>query len=83
MKARDIGFVVLGTIAAATCIRLGFWQLDRLSERRAFNARLQARAETAPIDFRQLPRDTGEARYRRVRISGTYDFDHQVVLTSR
>ena len=83
MKARDIGFVVLGTVAAAICIRLGIWQLDRLSERRTFNARLQSRAETAPIDFTRLPKDTAEARYRRVKINGTYDFEHQVVLTSR
>lgn len=83
MKARDIGFVVLGTVAAATCIRLGIWQLERLSERRSFNAQLKSRAETAPIDFRQLPSDTGAAHYRRVRITGEYDFDNQVVLTSR
>ena len=83
MKARDIGFVVLGTVAAAVCIRLGIWQLDRLSERRAFNARLTSRAETSPVDFGRLPRDSGEARYRRVKITGTYDFANEVVLTSR
>ena len=83
MKPRDISFVILGTIVAATCIRLGIWQLQRLAERRTFNAQLKSRAETAPIDFRELPRDTGAAHYRRVRISGTYDFDNQVVLASR
>ena len=75
--------MVLGTIAAATCFRLGIWQLDRLSERREFNTRLKSRAEVAPIDLARLSRDTGEAHYRRVKISGTYDFDRQVVLTSR
>ncbi len=83
MRARDLSFVILGTIVAAVCIRLGIWQLDRLAERRTFNAQLKSRAETAPIDFSRLPSDTGEARYRRVRITGTYDFDNQVVLTSR
>ena len=83
MKARDVSFAVLGTIAAAVCIRLGIWQLDRLAERRSFNDQLRSRAEMAAVPFRQLPLDTGEARYRRVSISGTYDFGNQVVLTTR
>ena len=83
MKARDISFVILGTVAAAVCIRLGIWQLDRLSERREFNDQLRSRAETAAVPFSQLPVDTGQARYRRVGISGAYDFDNQVVLTTR
>ena len=83
MKPRDIAFLVLGTIAAATFVRLGIWQLDRLGERRTFNRQLKSRAETAPIDFSQLPVDTGMAHYRRVRITGTYDFDHEIILTNR
>ncbi len=83
MKARDVSFVILGTIAAAVCIRLGIWQLDRLAERRAFNDQLRSRAEMAAVPFSQLPVDTGEAHYRRARITGTYDFSSQVVLTTR
>jgi surfeit locus 1 family protein len=83
MKGRDLAFLILGTAAAAVCVRLGVWQLDRLSERRAFNDRLRARAEMAPIPVAQLPRDTAAARYRRVRISGKYDFQNQVALTTR
>ncbi len=83
MKPRDIGFVILGTIVAATCIRLGIWQLDRLSERRAYNAELKSRAETAPIDIASVPSDTAAAHYRRVRVSGTYDFVNEIILTSR
>jgi len=83
MKPRDIVFVILGTVVAATCIRLGIWQLDRLSEKRALNNELRARAETAPIDFASVPQDTGDAHYRRVRIVGAYDFDNEIVLTSR
>jgi len=83
MKPRDIVFVAIGVIVAATCVRLGIWQLDRLSERRALNDQLRARAGTASIDFADVPRDTGEAQYRRVRITGTYDFENEIVLTSR
>ncbi len=83
MKPRDIAFVVLGTIVAAMCIRLGIWQLDRLSERRAINAELKSRAETAPVNLAELPADTGAAHYRRVRVSGTYDFGNEIILMSR
>jgi surfeit locus 1 family protein len=83
MKPRDIVLVAVGSIVAAACIRLGIWQLDRLSDRRALNDALRARAGTAPVDFAMVPADTGEAHYRRVRIVGTYDFDNEVVLTSR
>ncbi|MDO8502657.1 MAG: SURF1 family protein [Gemmatimonadaceae bacterium] len=83
MKPRDIVFVVLGTAFAAVFIRLGFWQLERLSERRALNSELRARAAMAPIAVRDLPADTAAAHYRRVTISGTYDFDHEIVITNR
>lgn len=83
MKARDIGFVATGTLVAATCIRLGMWQLDRLSERRVFNSQLSSRAEMPPVDISLLPPDTGSSHYRRVRIGGVYDFDREIVLASR
>ena len=76
-------FVALAVVAAAVCIRLGFWQLDRLHQRRARNALVQARMDSAEIDVRALPRDTTLARFRRVRVAGTPDFDHEIVLASR
>jgi phosphoribosylaminoimidazolecarboxamide formyltransferase/IMP cyclohydrolase len=38
-------FGVLTVVAAAVCIRLGMWQLDRLTQRRAQNAIVLARRE--------------------------------------
>ena len=83
MKPRDIAFVALGSVLTAVFIALGFWQISRLGERRTFNKELRARSETAPVDIAQVPADTGAAHFRRVKLEGTYDFEHQIVLTNR
>ena len=83
MKPRVIAFMATGSTLAAVFIALGLWQLSRLSERRAFNDQLRARAATTPVDVSQVPADTGAAHFRRVRINGIYDFDHEILLTNR
>jgi surfeit locus 1 family protein len=83
LKTRDSVFAVFGIIFAIVCIRLGFWQLGRLQDRKALNRELRSRAETAPVSFTRLPRDTGAAHFRRVTLDGTYDYDHEIVLTNR
>ena len=83
MKPRDIVFAAFGVLATATFVRLGVWQLDRLGERRAFNHQLRARAETKPVELARLPADTSAAHYRRAEVSGNYDFDREIVITTR
>ncbi|HEX2723736.1 MAG TPA: SURF1 family protein [Gemmatimonadaceae bacterium] len=83
MKGREIAFVACGSILAALFVSLGFWQLSRLAERRAMNEHLRARARTAPVSVSALPRDTGAAHFRRVKISGLYDFTREFVITNR
>lgn len=83
MKPRDTIFVAAGSILAAAFIALGFWQLSRLSERRALNDELRARAATAPVDISGVPSDTGAAHFKRVTLSGAYDFANEIVITSR
>lgn len=83
MTIKDKAFLALGIAVGLTCIRLGFWQLSRLQERRQFNQELRARAKTAPVDLAGIPRDTGAARFRRVKLNGTYDFANEVRLTNR
>ena len=83
MKKRDAVFVVLGTLFAITTISLGFWQLARLKERRTFNKELLARAETAPVPLGLIPKDTGKAHFRRVKLGGTYDFEREIIVTNR
>jgi surfeit locus 1 family protein len=73
-------------VVAATCIRLGFWQLDRLRGRKDANAAIAA-AEAMPP--RPLPAllsettDTGSLRFRSAVTSGTYDPAHEVLLYGR
>jgi surfeit locus 1 family protein len=73
--------VVAGSAGLA---RLGIWQLDRLTEQRAFNTHYLATsvlpvltiASTPPIDLTQM-------EYRPVEVVGKYDADHQVVLRNQ
>ena len=76
-------FVAMAVIAAAGCVRLGFWQLHRRQERRARNALITSRLDSAAVDPRSLPRDTAAARFRRVRVSGTPDYAHELIYAVR
>src|SRR5512142_1922655 len=75
----------LVVLAAAVCVRLGIWQLDRLKQRRAFNAQVLSVQAMAPL---QLPAQAGSVnltsmRYRSVAATGTYDFVHQVAIRNQ
>jgi surfeit locus 1 family protein len=68
-------------LLAAVCVRLGFWQLERLGERRAVNqAALAARAKPA-LDLGVSAARTGEDLSDRwVEARGVYDREHEIVL---
>jgi surfeit locus 1 family protein len=83
MSRRTILFCVLALGAATLFVRLGFWQVSRLHERRAHNAVVAAQRLDAPVAFTTLPRDTAAARYRAARVDGAYDYEHEIVLASR
>lgn len=83
MKPRDKVFLLLGIVLSAVFVRLGFWQLGRLSERKQLNSELVARAATAPVDVSAVPADTGAAHFRRVRLSGKFDFGREILLPNR
>jgi surfeit locus 1 family protein len=74
---------ILAVAFAALSISLGFWQLRRLSARRAANALLVARRGAAEIPVDSLPADTSIAHFRRVRVRGAYDYPNQLILTLR
>jgi len=68
----------------ALCIRLGIWQLDRLEQRRTFNAHVEAMWDAEPLTLTGLSsEDLTMQEYRAVQVSGTYDFDHQVALRNQ
>ena len=83
MRRPPLLFSILAVAFGLLCVRLGFWQLSRLQERRASNALVAARLDSAVVPRAQLPADTALARFRRVRLTGTYDFDHEIVLSGR
>lgn len=73
--------VVLGV--AALCIRLGFWQLDRLEQRDRLNAAIQTRMQGEPVSLERTPADTSGWAYRRVRLEGRCDASRPIVLAGR
>ncbi len=74
----------IGAVAfAALSISLGFWQLRRLSTRRAANAIVASRRDAPEVPLDSLPADTSASHFRRVRIRGAYDYSNEVVLTLR
>ena len=82
MKKRLAVFVALAVCVAIVCIRLGFWQLDRLAQRRERNRVVAARLAEAPAPLTSLPNDSA-SRLRRAFVSGTPDYDHELVLAPR
>ena len=80
---RAIGFVIFAILVAAGCVRLGIWQLHRLAERRASNAKLAERLSLAPLPALEAMRDTASAEYRRATAAGTFDWDHELSLAAR
>lgn len=76
-------FIAFAIVAAAGCVRLGIWQLHRLGERRARNALIVSRLDSAAVDPSALPHDSASARFRRVRVTGTPDYDHELIYATR
>lgn len=75
-------FVILGVVFLA---RLGFWQLDRLEQRRAHNQLVAERWDQAPFNLSEnaLPAQFEELGYRRIEATGTFDYEHQIVLKNQ
>lgn len=67
-------------------VNLGFWQLRRLDEKRAFNSMITARTgqTTAPLDSVLTPTaDPSAVQWRRVTVTGTYDPSGAVTIVNR
>lgn len=68
---------------ALVMLRLGVWQLDRLQQRRAENAQVEARLNEAPIVLTGQPLDLAQDEYRRTIVRGTFDNEQSVLLRNR
>lgn len=68
----------------ALCIRLGIWQLDRLEQRRAFNAKFEsARAQPALDLNHEQPANLLDMEWRSVNVTGEYDFANEVAVRNQ
>lgn len=77
-------FSLTALLVAAVCVRLGFWQLSRLGERRGRNAVVAARLRVPEAaSLGALPSDTAASRFRRVRLVGRFDYAHEVAVMAR
>lgn len=75
---------ILVFFGTALCIRLGIWQLDRLEQRRAFNAQVETMRAMPPLDLNnENPENIGTMEWRAVTVSGEYDFENQVAIRNR
>lgn len=72
--------VILGTVL---CVRLGIWQLDRLEQRRAFNAHVEAMWEAPSLALTGEEAGLDEMEYRAATVEGTYDFENQIALRNQ
>ena len=73
--------VLAGT---AVCIRLGIWQLDRLEQRRAFNAQFESARAQSVLDLnRERPENIAAMEWRSVEVDGEYDFANQVAVRNQ
>jgi surfeit locus 1 family protein len=80
-RLRHIILIVVGVVVAATCVRLGLWQLDRLHGRRDFNAMFAARSTEPIAPITDIAPD--ELPFRLVTAAGTYDPTHEWILSGR
>lgn len=76
--------------AMGVMVRLGFWQLDRLEKRRAFNSRVEAQLSQPELTIAndiltnsELIQQLPAMEYRSARVEGEYDHNSQIALRSQ
>lgn len=76
---------LLVVAAGGVMVRLGIWQLDRLEQRRAFNARVTAQLEAEPLKLsgENLQADLYNMEYRQVVVEGEYDHARQIAIRNQ
>jgi surfeit locus 1 family protein len=82
MAARSWIPLLAAAIVAAVCVRLGVWQLERLAERKARNATIEAAFREPPISA-ELAMGDSSARFRRVMASGRWNYARETSIALR
>lgn len=82
MAVRRLWFpILLGVVGVAILIGLGLWQLDRMGQKEALLASIEARIGAEPVDLPASP-DPAEDQYLPVRVTGALGGEELDVLTS-
>jgi surfeit locus 1 family protein len=76
---------ILVVAGVAVLARLGIWQLDRLHQRRAFNARVTAQISQPPLELtgNALRADLNQMEYRTAAVTGIYDPSEEIALRNQ
>ena len=78
-------FTVLIVLSMVLFVRLGFWQLDRLEQKRTYNAIMAERWRETPFDLSamSLPQNLDDLEFRRIQAEGDFDYANQIILKSQ
>ena len=87
LSRRWLGLAAAATVVAACCVLLGLWQLDRWEQRSARNDLVEENLAAPPVapgelldGCESLP---AEAEWRRVRATGRYDGEAELLVRNR
>src|SRR5262249_55601399 len=86
LKPRWIALGIFAVVVTILCVRLGFWQLDRLHGRRYYNHLFEQGMTTPAQPVEHLIDDAGAGGpqlYLHASATGTYDTSHEVTLYGR
>ncbi|MEK6255960.1 MAG: SURF1 family protein [Chloroflexota bacterium] len=76
---------ILAILAIGVMVRLGIWQLDRLEQRKIFNASVSNQQSQPTLMLTSASSLAGlvEMEYRAVEVIGRYDFSNEVALKNQ
>lgn len=81
---RRLALVAAAGVVALVCLRLGFWQLDRLDQRRDLNEQIRSMSSVPAAPLGEVVAEDAEARwYRKVTATGTFEPDAELILYGR
>ena len=83
LRGRRLLLSLVVLLAAATMVGLGFWQLDRRTQKRERNAMIMQRMVEPPLHVAGPVDDPEALAYRPVMVEGSFDYQHEVVLRTR
>jgi surfeit locus 1 family protein len=82
-SGRQLRLTLLVLAGVVVLCRLGIWQLDRLAQRQAQNALINAQIAAPAMPLSGAPIDPDVLDYRRVSVRGVYDSAQEIVLRNR